>query len=226
MPSRSDALQTDDDRRLAARSTATPDADSRLAAVGRWLWTSGYQGAGQVFLLSAPVMWLVFRSPRADEFLKPIVLVLAVVTPLAVGAFREGHLSAGRPWPSITSDRLSFAGGYWSIFRRGVLLNHVLGVAAYGGAAAGLVTGSFAAALGVGVALARGGVALVPWLSPETGRATVGRAGLASVSLTLALGVGAPLSGDVRFRTAPAAVALLVVLSLVDLRPWTVLRAD
>ena len=218
MSPRSDRLRTNDDRRLADDSTAA--SDSLLVTVGRWLWTSGYQGLGQVFLLSAPVLWLVFRSPRADAFLKPTVLTLAVVTPLLVGAFREGHLSAGRPWPALTNDRLSFAGGYWAIYRRGVLLNHVLGLAAYGGAAVGLLVGSVPAAIGVGVVLALGGVAAIPWLTPETTRATAGRLCYAAASLTLAVAVGAPLSGSPRFRTAPAALALLVLITVVDLRPW------
>jgi hypothetical protein len=218
MSSGTDRLQTNDDQRLAAESAPTPDRLS--TTVGRWLWTSGYQGLAQVCLLSAPILWLVFRSPRAASFLKPTVLVLAVVTPLVVGAFREGHLSAGRPWPAITSDRLSFAGGYWAVFRRAVLLNHTLGVATYGGAAVGLLVGSLAAAIGVAVALAFGGVALVPWLTPETTRATVGRLWYAVSSLTLAFVVGAPFAGDPRFRTAPAGFVLLVGLSVIDLRPW------
>jgi hypothetical protein len=229
MSSRSGPLRTNDDRRLAAGPDAAtgPDAttDSRPHAVGRWLWVSGYQGLAQVSLLSAPVLWLVFRSPQSGGVVKPTALVLVVVTPLVVGAFREGHLSAGRPWPAITSDRLSFAGGYWSILRRGVLLNHVLGVAAYAGGAVGVVTGSLAAAVGVGVGLVGVGVALVPWLTPETPRATAGRAGYAAVALTLAALVGAPLAGDPRFRTAPAAVALLVVVSVVDIRPRRLLGA-
>jgi hypothetical protein len=223
MSSGTDRLQTNDDQRLAAESA--PASDRLSTTVGRWLWISGYQGLAQVFLLSAPVLWLVFRSPRAASFLKPAVLVLAVVTPLVVGAFREGHLSAGRPWPAITSDRLSFAGGYWAVFRRGVLLNHTLGVATYGGAAVGLLVGSLSATIGVAVALAFGGVALVPWLTPETTRAAIGRLCFAAASLTLALFVGAPFAGDPRFRTAPAGFALLVGLSVIDLRPWASLAA-
>lgn len=223
MSSGTDRLQTNDDQRLAAESAPTPDRLS--TTVGRWLWTSGYQGLAQVFLLSAPVLWLLFRSPRAASHLKSTVLVLAIVTPLVVGAFREGHLSAGRPWPAVTSDRLSFAGGYWAVFRRGVLLNHTLGVATYGGAAVGLLVGSLSVTIGVAVALAVAGVALVPWLTPGTARAAVGRLCFAAASLTLALGVGAPFAGDPRFRTAPAGFALLVGLSVIDLRPWATLTA-
>jgi hypothetical protein len=229
MSPRSDRLRTNEDRRLSTPTTTAPD--SRLATVGRWLWTSGYQGLGQVALLSAPVLWLVFRSPQGAAFLKPTVLVLVVVTPLVVGAFREGHLSAGRPWPTITSSSLSATGGYWSIFRRAVLLNHVLGVAAYGGAAVGLLGASFGvggtltAALCGALVLACCGVAAVPWLTPETARATLGRLCLALTALGLAVAVGAPLSGDPRFRTAPAAFVLLVCLSVVDLRPWGRLAA-
>ncbi len=218
MSSRSDSVQTNDDRRLAAG--AEPVAESRLQTVGRWLWTSGYQGLAQVFLLSAPVLWLVFRSSQSGEVVKPTALVLVVATPLVVGAFRENLLAVDRPWPTITSDRLSFAGGYWSVLRRGVLLNHVLGVAIYAGGAVGLLAGSLAVAVGVGLLLTLAGVALVPWLTPETPRATVGRAGYAAVSLALAFLVGAPFSGDPRFRTAPAAFVLLTFVSVVDLRPW------
>lgn len=223
MSSRSDWPQTNEDQRLASDSAVT--TDSPLDVVGRWLWTSGYQGLAQVFLLSAPVLWLVFRTPRSGGLVKPIVLVLVVVTPLAVGAFREGLLSAGRPWPTITSDSLSFAGGYWAVFSRGVLLNHCLGVAAYGGAAVGLLTASLSAALGTALVLAVGGVAAVPWLTPESAGATVGRFGYAVTSLSLALLVGGVLSGAPRFRTAPAAFVLLAVLSVVDLRPWTPLAS-
>jgi hypothetical protein len=211
-------VQTNDDQRLAAKRTAT--SDSVLDTLGRWLWASGYQGLAQVFLLSAPMLWLVFRSPEAGDALKPTALALLVVTPLVVGAFREGLVSAGRPWPTITSDQLSFAGGYWSIFRRGVLLNCVLGVASYGGAVVGLRTGSVTVAIAVGLLLAGGGVALVPWLTPETSRATAGRFGYAAATLALAVVVSAPFSGNPRFRTAPAAFALVAFITTVDLRPW------
>ncbi|AUV82983.1 hypothetical protein C2R22_16130 [Salinigranum rubrum] len=221
MSSRSDLVQTNDDQRLATGTE--PATDSRIGRVGRWLWTSGYQGLAQVFLLSAPVLWLAFRSPRSGETVKSTALVLVVVTPLVVGAFREGLLTAGRPWPTITSARLSFAGGYWSIFRRGVLLNHTLGVGIYAGGAVGVLTGSLAAAVGVGLPLVLVGVALVPWLTPETPRATAGRVGYAVVALSLAFLVSAPLSGNPRFRTAPAAFALLALVSVVDLRPWRLL---
>ncbi|WP_136589391.1 hypothetical protein [Salinigranum halophilum] len=223
MSPRSDWLQTNDDQRLAAESTAA--TDSLTETVGRWLWVSGYQGLAQVFLLSAPVLWLVFRSPQSGTVVKPLALVLVVSTPLVVGAFRQGHLSTGRSWPAITSDRLSFAGGYWSVFRRGVLLNHVLGVAVFGGGGVGLFAGSLGVAVAVGLLLVGGGVALVPWLTLETPRATVGRVGYALAALSLAFVVGGPLSGNPRFRTAPAAFALLVFVSVVDLRPWRVLGA-
>jgi hypothetical protein len=219
MSPRSD-LQTNDDRRLAAERP--PPDDSLRAAVGRWLWASGYQGLAQVGLLGAPIFWLVFRSPRSRGILKPTALVLFVVTPLVVGAVREGLVAAGRPWPTITSDSLSFAGGYRAVFRRGILLNHVLGLAAYGGAAAGLLAGSLPVALAVALPLVVGGVAAVPWLTPETPRAAAGRLAYAAVALSLAAVVGAPLSGDPRFRTAPAAFAVLVCWTLLDLRPWRV----
>lgn len=222
MSSRSDLVQTNEDQRLATGPDSTPE--SRLQTVGRWLWTSGYQGLAQVFLLSAPVLWLVFRSPQSGETIKPTALVLVVVTPLVVGAFREDLLTSGRPWPTITSDRLSFAGGYWSIFRRGVLLNHALGVAIYAGGAVGLLAESLFVGLGVGLLLVLVGVALVPWLTPETPRATAGRVGYAAVTLSLVFLVSAPLSGNPRFRTAPAAFALLVLVSVVDLRPWRLLN--
>lgn len=215
-------VQTNDDQRLAAERA--PTSDATLDVLGRWLWASGYQGLAQVFLLSAPVLWLLFRSPQGGAVLKPTALTLLVVTPLVVGAFRVGLVSVGRPWPAITSDRLSFAGGYWSILRRGVLLNGVLGVASYGGAAVGLHAGSLAVALAVGLVLVVAGVALVPWLTPETPRATAGRVGYVVATLTLAFVVSAPFSGNPRFRTAPAAFALLALVSVVDLRPWRLAR--
>lgn len=216
-------VQTNDDQRLAAKRTAT--SDSLLDTLGRWLWASGYQGLAQVFLLSAPILWLLFRSPEAGDVLKPTALALLVVTPLVVGAFRAGLVSVGRPWPTITSDQLSFADGYWSIFRRGVLLNCVLGVASYGGATVGRWTGSVAVAIAVGLLLVGGGVALVPWLTPETPRATAGRFGYAVATLALAFAVSDPFSGNPRFRTAPAAFALLALVSVVDLRPWRLVRS-
>lgn len=210
--------QTNEDQRLAAKPSSGPA--SRLERVGRWLWASGYQGLAQVFLLCAPVLWLVFRSPRSGSVVKPVALVLVTVTPLVVGAFREGLLSVGRPWPTLTNDSLSFAGGYWAVFRRGVLLNNVLAIACYGGALVGVATGSLPVAVAVGLVCVVAGVAVVPVVTPETRVATLARVGIAVAALGLVLVVGDPFAGNPRFRTAPAAFALLVCLSVADLRPW------
>ena len=201
---------TNDDRQIRERE--------QPSTFEEWVWSGIQYGLAQVCLLTAPMLWLIFQTPRVTASLKATTFVFVGVGVLVVSAFRQGWLSVGRPWPLMTATQYTFGEGYAALVRRSVLLSHLLGVATFGSVLVATATGLPVLLFPVAAVLTVVGISVLPWLVRDGRPDLPGRVALYALSTALVLVVGDPLTPPSRFRTAPAAFAILVAGALVDCR--------
>lgn len=190
----------------------------RTGAAERPITDVVYYGFGQLFLLCLPMLWLVSVTPFHNGVVRIGFAVSLLVIPVLIGFFRRGSLTVGRAWPRFTNRDLGVGGGYGDFRTRSVYFSSVIALCSYGGAAAGLLTGSVLANVLVAAAVASLGTALFPLLARDSTRALAGRAAVYAAGLTAVYVGAAPFLW--RFVPEIGMIFLsYVVLAVLDVRP-------
>jgi hypothetical protein len=167
-------------------------------------------------------LWTVLQTPFVDLEVKTAAVVAYPATMLAIGTFRSGVVSAGRPWPTLETRRLGTGEGYPQYLTRAVYVSTALLLGSYGGALAALLTGTLLVAVPVAAVLAVGSVACYPHLTAPGRRRRVARAGYYLSGLGVAFALSTPLDVSVGDPIVAVYFLGLGALALYDLsgRGW------
>lgn len=213
MPSGTD-LASNDDRQFAPRT--------ERSTLARWIDDVLYYGFAQVTGLGLLALWTVLQTPFIDVVVKTAAVVAYPATMLAIGTFRCGVVSVGRPWPRLELKRLGTGEGYQAYLTRAVYVSTALLCGTYGGAAAALAVGSTLLAIPVAATLSIGSIALFPHLTAPGRRRQLARAAYYAVGLGVAFVLSTPLDlsvGDPFTLVYFLALAVLAGFDLSD-RGW------
>jgi hypothetical protein len=190
--------------------------------VARWIDDVFYYGFTQVVLLGLLALWTVIQTPYVDLAVKTGVVVAAPVTMFAIGTFRSGLVSVGRPWPRLDGARLRTGEGYQAYVTRAVYVSATLLGATYGGALVALVVDSVPVAVPVAAVLAVALVALFPHLTAPGDRRRTARGGVYLACFGVAFALSSPLDVSVGDPFVLVYFLILAALAAFDLsdRGW------
>jgi hypothetical protein len=213
LPSSTD-LGPNDERQL--------DSRSERSTLARWIDDVLYYGFAQVTGLGLLALWTVLQTPYVDLVVKTAAVVAYPATMLAIGTFRSGVLSAGRPWPRLETRRLGTGEGYQAYLTRAVYVSTALLLGTYGAALVALVADATLIAIPAAAVLAVGSIALFPHLTVPGRRRWVARGAYYLVGLGVAFALSTPLDVSVGDPLTVAYFAVLGVLAAYDLssRGW------
>ncbi|XVH33547.1 hypothetical protein ACNS7O_18015 (plasmid) [Haloferacaceae archaeon DSL9] len=198
-----------DDRELRPRK--------KLTGVDRFLTDTIYYGLGQVLLLCAPALWVVFQTPGVGNEATAAASISLLTVPLCIGVFRSDRTPLAN-WPKLTNAKLGTGRGYPVFLTRLVYLSCTILLATYAATLLQLATGSLAAGGLAAVTFSAASLVLLPSLSRTSRRARRFRFGFYIGSLAVAaVGSSAyhPRVGD---PIATLVVVGLLALAVLDVR--------
>lgn len=178
-------------------------------------------GLAQVAFLSAPALWVVATVPEYTTEVATAATVSILWLSLSLTALRGGHVSVGRPWPTLTNRRFGTTG--WRAFlTRTIYLSSTILLVVSAGVLAQLLVGSYLANVAVAIVLSSGALALLPVVSTVEPGVRVARFGYCLGGVCVAGGGVLAATPD---AGALLALVMLLTLAALDTRPVGALRA-